>query len=209
MGNGRWAHLKDAAEALGSTVTAVRKRAKRGGLQLSRDNSGRLLVWIDEISTGGHPGSQGSQMVPDGQLPIVPNGDVGKSAQGAHPGHLTSKPTASQISGEMVPVSVHREAVERLRADMAEAIVAERAETARRISEIQTIHLDLVNRLQAQGALERSLWLERVDAAEVRAERVEQRLNDIVDHLLQRHPDREPWWKRWFGSSSRSEISRG
>ena len=73
-----------------------------------------------------------------------------------------------------------------------------------------------LGRMQAQAAIERSLWLERVDAAEIRAERVEQRLDQVLDVLLseRRQPagqaepggEREPWWRRWFGVSTRSDI---
>ena len=62
------------------------------------------------------------------------------------------------------------------------------------------------------------LLVERVDAAEIRAEaaedradRVEQRLGQILDVLLsERKPsgerEREPWWRRWFGHSTRSKL---
>jgi hypothetical protein len=70
--------------------------------------------------------------------------------------------------------------------------------------------------MQAQAAIERSLWLERVDAAEIRAERVEQRLDQVLDVLLseRRQPvasptgpgERAPWWRRWLGVSRRSDI---
>jgi hypothetical protein len=68
------------------------------------------------------------------------------------------------------------------------------------------------------------LWLERVDAAEIRAERVEQRLDQLLEPLLQQRPApagrsepppaapapaapaREPWWRRWFGASKRSKL---
>ena len=41
--------------------------------------------------------------------------------------------------------------------------------------------------------MERGLWLERIDAAELRAERVEQRLDQVLDALLQRRT----WWRFW------------
>ena len=59
------------------------------------------------------------------------------------------------------------------------------------------MHLELINRLQAQSAIERSLWLERVDAAEVRAERVEEKLDRVLDQLLEQQS--RPWWRRWLG----------
>jgi hypothetical protein len=52
---------------------------------------------------------------------------------------------------------------------------------------------------------ERSLWLERIDAAEIRAERVEERLDQVLDLLLAER--RQPvsrvvpvsWWRWLFG----------
>jgi hypothetical protein len=89
------------------------------------------------------------------------------------------------------------------------------AETSRRLAERDTLHLDTLGRIQAQAAAERSLWLERIDAAEIRAERVEQRLDQVLDMLLterrqpvasQSEPERKAWWRRWFGQSKRSDL---
>ena len=88
-------------------------------------------------------------------------------------------------------------------------IAQERAETARRLAERDTLHLDAINRMQAQTALERSLWLERVDAAELRAERVEQRFDQVLDHLLRHRAVTDSPWRwlsRLFGASKRSDI---
>ena len=52
-----------------------------------------------------------------------------------------------------------------------------------------------IERLLAQAAFERSLWLERVDAAELRAERVEDKLDQVLNELLADR--RRPWWARW------------
>ena len=85
------------------------------------------------------------------------------------------------------------------------------AQAAHHLAERDALHLDTIGRMQAQAALERSLWLERVDAAELRAERVEQRLDQIVDHLLHRLEPASSWrgWLgRWLGASKKSEIGR-
>jgi hypothetical protein len=71
------------------------------------------------------------------------------------------------------------------------------AEMARRLAERDTLHLGHIDRLLAQVAAERALWLERVDAAEIRAERVEQRLDQVLDELLADR--RRSFWQRWFG----------
>jgi hypothetical protein len=67
-------------------------------------------------------------------------------------------------------------------------------------------HIDALDRLERQHMAERSLLIERVDAAEVRAELVEQRLNQVLDVLLQqRTVPAEPWWRRWFGARTQSK----
>jgi hypothetical protein len=45
--------LKAAAEALGVTSEAVRKRAKRGTLPSETGEDGRLYVWVDDGSPTG------------------------------------------------------------------------------------------------------------------------------------------------------------
>ena len=52
--SGRWVDLREAAELLGTSTEAVRKRATRGSLRSDRQN-GRVLVWVDDGRTeGGH-----------------------------------------------------------------------------------------------------------------------------------------------------------
>ena len=45
--SGRWVDLREAAELLGTSTEAVRKRAARGSLRSDRQD-GRVLVWVDE-----------------------------------------------------------------------------------------------------------------------------------------------------------------
>jgi hypothetical protein len=48
------------------------------------------------------------------------------------------------------------------------------------------------------------MMVERIDAAEIRAERVEQRLDQVLDALLSERRqqagqgERVPWWRGWF-----------
>ena len=52
--SGRWVDLREAAELLGTSTEAVRKRATRGSLRSDR-HDGRVVVWVDESRTeGGH-----------------------------------------------------------------------------------------------------------------------------------------------------------
>ena len=99
-----------------------------------------------------------------------------------------------------------------------------RADHARQLAElarVSSIHLDLIGRIQAQASAERGLFLERVDAAELRAEAaearaaaVDEKLHQVLDRLLERPssvvPTQEParpWWARWFGQTKRSDIA--
>jgi hypothetical protein len=50
--SGRWVDLREAAELLGTSTEAVRKRAARGSLRSDRQD-GRVLVWVDEGRTEG------------------------------------------------------------------------------------------------------------------------------------------------------------
>src|SRR5215210_5876064 len=56
--------LKEAAEALGLTSEAVRKRAKRGTLPSDTGPDGRLYVWVDDrVDDGQTPGGRDALMV--------------------------------------------------------------------------------------------------------------------------------------------------
>jgi hypothetical protein len=50
--SGRWVDLREAAELLGTSTEAVRKRATRGSLRSDRQD-GRVLVWVDGGRTEG------------------------------------------------------------------------------------------------------------------------------------------------------------
>jgi hypothetical protein len=50
--SGRWMDLREAAELLGTSTEAVRKRAARGSLRSDR-RDGRVLVWVDDSRTEG------------------------------------------------------------------------------------------------------------------------------------------------------------
>ena len=185
MGTGKWAPLKQAAAELGSTITAVRKRAKRGGLLLSRDNTGRLLVWLEDREEGHHDGAQDAHEIPK----AVGMSNLPTSAQGGHPVEANLVPIAKAL--EMVSESVRQERSEHHRQQD-----QMRADHAAELARISNLHLELFGRLQAQAATERSLFLERVDAAELRAEAaearaaaVDEKLHQVLDRLLDRRPE--------------------
>lgn len=175
-----WLTISEAARALGVTPQAIRKRLKRGTINSRLGNHGQVMV---EVANPQEPV----------QEPRQPR-------------------TQEPVANPAVPWAEHQRIV-------AEQQARHDAETARRLAERDSLHLDTLGRLLAQAAIERSLWLERVDAAEVRAERVEQRLDQVLDMLLteRRQPvaspaepaEREPWWRRWFGTSTRSKLGSG
>jgi hypothetical protein len=52
--------LKEAAETLGVTSEAVRKRVRRGTLASEKHEDGRVLVWVDAGSDDGYDGGSDS-----------------------------------------------------------------------------------------------------------------------------------------------------
>ena len=73
----------------------------------------------------------------------------------------------------------------------------ERADRERERAESEARHQAELIRLASQAGAERALWLERIDVAELRAERVEEKLDRVLDQLLQQQS--RPWWRRWLG----------
>ena len=181
MADGEWLSLGDAARRLGTTPDAIRQRIRRNRVLARRGNDGRPRVFVESGPT--EQVEQASE-----QSSVIPN-------------RTASEHTEHDVSPLVAEL---RDQIERMRADTTEhqtrhdaEMAQERAETARRLTERDSLHLDTLGRLQAQAALERSLWLERVDAAELRAERVEQQLDQVLVELLGER--RRPWWRRLFG----------
>ena len=50
--SGRWVDLREAAELLGTSTEAVRKRATRGSIRSDR-HDGKVVVWVDDGRTEG------------------------------------------------------------------------------------------------------------------------------------------------------------
>jgi Skp family chaperone for outer membrane proteins len=211
--DGFWVSVSEAARRLGCSRQAVQKRIGRGTIPTKVNNRGERLV----------KAVAGSAPVSSAPVPVT-------SEQPSAPVHLTEPLQALQDKPASIPVSVYREAVEalrhahaaalqdqveQLRADMAKQAAQHRtdlesertrhdAQTARQLAELDALHQDTLQRIAAQAGIERSLLLERIDAAEVRAERVEQRLDQVLDALLAERrqvAENRPWWRRWFRSS--------
>jgi hypothetical protein len=65
--SGRWVDLREAAELLGTSTEAVRKRATRGSLRSER-HDGRVVVWVDDGRTEGGREAQGETSADGGAL---------------------------------------------------------------------------------------------------------------------------------------------
>ena len=167
----RWLSVSEAARQLAVSRQALHHRIKRGTLDSRKGNRGQTLVRIP---------STVAVLVPDGTIASSPS-----MVDDAEPR------LAAPHAPESVPLSLHREAVEALQAALATARADMETERERHTAEIE--------RLVGQVHAERSFWIERADAAEVRAEAAEQRLAD----------SRRPWWSRLLGASRRSDIKGG
>ncbi len=163
--------VSEAARRLGISRAAIRSRIKHGSLVSMTDNHGNPLVRL--------PLPPSSNAPPETSMVVSP-GTLQEARQPRldAPG-LLSLSDVRQLLGEQQ--TAHSAALAALRADM-------ETERQRHDSEVE--------RLVGQVHAERSFWIERADAAEVRAEAAEQRLAD----------SRRPWWSRWLGASKRSDI---
>ncbi len=168
-----WLTYGEAAKRLGLSVNAVKLRVSRGKLLASRGNDGHPRVLLRV--------SDGVSKVSAVSTDTIPRHDT-------TPTPLTP--------GAMIPV-------EQALAMLESERTRQEAQTARRLAEAQAQHQDTLVRILAQSASERALLVERVDAAECRAERVEEKLDQVLERLLDQH---QPWWSRWFGSSRRSNL---
>ena len=168
--------LTEAAELTGATVEALRQRIKRRKLQGVRGNDGRLRVRLSaaEIATltaTGRP-ETGQTKPTEPALIQPPERPVGRQVgQPANtlPAIMTGQPVGTD-AGELRHLA--------------------------EIGRLQSQHAAEIGRLIDQVTAERSLWLERVDAAELRAEKVEAKLDQVLNQLLADH--RRPWWVRWW-----------
>jgi len=170
-----WKTITEAATALGISENAIRVRIRRGKLLASRSNDGHIRVNIDHSRP-----ELSTRLMSTHCNPIAP-------------------------TDSLVPLSAIIEQQDRHQAQLIEQQARANAETARQLAERDALHQDTLERLADQTALERSLWLERIDAAELRAERLEQRFDQVLNQLLtERHQlspnqiTRQPWWRRWF-----------
>ncbi len=183
--DGIWVSVSEASRRLGITRTAIRKRIARGTLDSHLDNHGfpRVLIFGPRVQ-----GPSGTDTivppVPDEPLDQVPSLEPRESFPGA------SEPISASIHQGMIKaleeahgatVTALQSQLEQLRVDATTA----QARADRQLSERDYLYRD-----------QTALMIERIDAAEVRAETAESRLALVLDTLLQRQTVR-PWWRWW------------
>ena len=172
--------LTEAAELTGATVEALRQRIKRRKLQGVRGNDGRLRVRLGSA-------------------------EIAALTATSRPESGQTKPTeqpAEQPAKQLVERPVERPVEPANERPVTPPAVIATGQTAdagelRHLAEIgrlQAQHAAEIGRLIDQVSAERSLWLERVDAAEIRAEKVENKLDRVLEELLTDR--RRSWWAR-------------
>lgn len=205
---------REIADRFGITPDGARMLVKRRGWHKKPANSPGGSVRI-EVPIGDAPPEQEFAGGNTGNIPTHSPEHSG--------GHSPAVPTVVPPGSEVVPLVI----VDLLRADHARQLADRdrqqdqmRSDHAAEMARMSSLHLDLIGRIQAQASAERGLFLERVDAAELRAEAaearaaaVDEKLHQVLDRLLERplpttpapEPP-QPWWARWFGQTKRSDI---
>ena len=197
----------EAAQRLGVSVDTIKRRLRSGNLSGQRDNAGKWWVHLTDETKDSHAETD--------NLHGVPWRASHAAAGQSDPPKLDEQMVADNLVCEL------RRQNEFLRADISAQQSRHDAEIARRMVERDSLHLGHIERLMSLAAAERSLFLERVDAAELRAETaearaaaVDQKLHQVLDRLMERQtlatqaPDGLPWWARWFGATRKSDLRR-
>ena len=201
MVDSEWVTVTVAARRLGITRTAIYNRISRGTLKSQTDNHGHQLVNIADTVT-------------PGTLRHVTRDTVTLTLNQEAP---TEPRQTGQDGGDVVPAAIHREMIEALQTAHGAALVALQVQASRLQAEIERLQSDAameraradqqlveerrrheseIERLVGQVHAERSFWVERADAAEVRAEAAEERLHQAILH---RTIQNRTWWRRWVG----------
>ena len=162
--------LAEAAKALGFSVDTVRRGVTRGTGPLSdllRDAGRRTNSGQWVITLSDTQIIQHRQII--GQHRPATN-TVAYAGADQHNKIAASDPFRESPE-QTIPISVMRTAFE----------------------DRDRLHAEIVAGIRQDHRATVAMMVERVDAAEIRAERVEQRLDQILDQLLEQ---RRPWWAR-------------
>ena len=193
-GDNDWVSVSEAARRIGVTRAAIYSRVTRKTLETMTDNHGHTLVRVSLSGDSKVSGGALRKVSPETLTRARP-----PESDTTHPHSANSEavlPVSTAMAMLAEQASLHRSDIDTLHA-------RHDAEIARRLAERDALHQDTLGRLQAQAGLERALWLERIDAAEMRAERVEEKLDMVLDELL---AERRSWWSRWLGTSTKSTL---
>ncbi len=167
--------VKDTAARLGTSEDSILRRIKLNRLRAIQDNRGKWWVLLDD------------EEAEKAAEEVTANRAV-RSDRGSPYGVRTameSAETAAPGASGMVSLADVR------------AMMGEQQDRAERQ------HREALASVQEAHRAAMAMMIERVDAAEIRAERVEEKLDQVLDQLLDQH---QPWWSRWLGSSRRSDI---
>lgn len=210
MAEHQWLTYTEIAKRFGISNDGARMLAKRKGWPKEPANYPRGPIRIGVPDGGNNP----ERPFPQENNPNVPEHPAARSPSdaGAVPLHVPLGATPSDNT-----LSLFFDALAQQKAEHHQREEQLRSDHAAEIARVQSLHLDLIGRIQAQASAERAIFMERVDAAEIRAESaetraaaVDEKLHQVLDRLLERQvgpaPDGLSWWARWFGATKRSDI---
>ena len=173
--------LADAARALGTTPDALRQKIKRGKLQAVRDNTGRLMVWVDADAILAVEVSSRSVGVQSGQL-NEPSGHV--------------KSLEDHVKSLTVRLEVADRQADQLRAD-------HQAELTR-LHTAHTAELERIRDELERSRLDADRWREDAERERQHSRDLFDQVKDLADRLDRLHRERaadlaRPWWRRLWG----------
>jgi chromosome segregation ATPase len=185
--------LADAARALGTTPDALRQKIKRGKLQAVRDNTGRLLVWVNSDTIPAAEVSSRSVDVQSEQLNDL-SGHV-KSLED-HVKSLTARLEVADRQTDQLRTD-HKAELDRLQAAHAAEVARLIEDRTRLQDELQKVRAeaDHAKADQVRMARDVAMTFDELKAmadrqAELHADRA--RLEAELEQACRR------WWHRWF-----------
>jgi hypothetical protein len=173
--------LADAALALGTTPDALRQKIKRGKIQAVRDNTGRLLVWVDPDTVSAAEVSSRSVIVQSEQLNDLSS-------------HVKS--LEDHVKSLTVRLEVADRQADQLRAD-------HQAELAR-LHAAHTAELERIRDELERSRLDADRWREDAERERQHSRDLFDQVKDLADRLDRLHHERaadlaRPWWRRLWG----------